>query len=300
MRVTQNPAAPAVPPAHAVPVGLRRLALVATVVTLLTVIMGGVVCALDASASCPGWPGCYPGNVLPRAELPPLVEGFHRLVAMITTPLVLAVAVWSARRREVRLRWLPWVALVGCLLAAIFGMMIILFTLPLLLGLLDLLASLAALVAMVVFVKAQDGWAPGRAARLAFAGLGCVIAMHAVGLLSAGKGSFTRCVGWPTLLGAPQADPWAATWALRWLLGLAGMALVLASVGRGRRVWRSGLRGWLVAAGVVWLGCLVLPNVVASGAGRGWGALSAALAVVLIALLTSVAARLARPAPSAR
>lgn len=220
---------------------LRRFALAATIAVFLAVVMGSVVCATDSSAACPNWPGCYSDGLLPRAELNPIIEAFHRLVAMVSTPLVLVVAVWASRRPGLP-RWqrvLPWAALAGCLLAGLFGMMLILFTLPLPLAVLDVASSLVALGAMTVFTTALGRpWAWSRAATLAACGLCSLLALHLTALVAAGPGSYTRCLGWPTL-GCVDADPslaWAVT---RWALAAATIALMTASaiVARDRRAW---------------------------------------------------------------
>lgn len=220
---------------------LRRFALVATAVVSLTVAMGSVVCATDSSAACPNWPGCYFDGLLPRAELNPVIEAFHRLVAMTSTPLVLIVAVWASRRPGLP-RWqrvLPWAALAGCLLAGLFGMMLILFTLPLPLAILDVASSLVALGAMTVFTAALGlPWAWSRAAKLAAGGLCTLLALHLTALIAAGPGSYTRCLGWPAL-GCVDADPSMAWAVARWALAAATIALVAAAAfaSRDRHAW---------------------------------------------------------------
>ncbi|MCQ8209580.1 COX15/CtaA family protein, partial [Cutibacterium acnes subsp. acnes] len=47
---------------NAVPRGVVVLFAVTAVAITVTLALGSTVCATDASASCPNWPGCYVGR----------------------------------------------------------------------------------------------------------------------------------------------------------------------------------------------------------------------------------------------
>ena len=95
----------------------RRLCLVATLVTLVVVVMGAWVRLSDAGLGCPDWPGCYghltvgqavenadhANAAFPERPLEPdkaLKEMIHRYFAMGLGMLVIAIAVvaWTNRR----------------------------------------------------------------------------------------------------------------------------------------------------------------------------------------------------------
>lgn len=181
----------------------RRVFVAAMVFTALSVAMGSLVCATESGMACPTWPGCYPGQVTPNAHVNPIIEFTHRASAIATGPLILAAVLLSFRRpRGERLvRIMPWVTLVGAAGAAIFGRRVVLYGLPPALGMVDLGMSLVAMVAMttgaVALLRTPYAVRIGRTAGLALAGLVTLIAMHVLGILTAGEGSFTRCMGWP-------------------------------------------------------------------------------------------------------
>ena len=206
-------------PSTSAPLTAFRLAAACTV---LTVTMGSVVCATASGTSCPTWPGCHPGDVVPGWNLAQLIEFTHRVVAVVTGPVVLAAAL-LARRLPGQDRWvriLPWVALVAAFGSGFFGRMVILSHLSTPLGALDLFCALTSMtltaIAAVRAGRAVRGAerpacspdpdaAPGLpvapqralARRLAVAAVGVLITMHVSAIFAAGSGSYTRCLGWP-------------------------------------------------------------------------------------------------------
>ena len=257
----------------------------AAALTLASVVMGAVVCATQSGASCPNWPGCYDEQFLPtvRAGLGenPLVEFSHRVVAGLTGPVVLVAAILGRRLPDPRPRRLAWLGLAGAIAAGVFGMLIVRVGIPWWLGMLDLASALVATVAMLLARLLLDGprWAPGRTARLAWAALGTLAAMHLLGIAVAGPDSFTRCLGWP--LGVLDADRWPA---LQWLrLGLALAAAVLIVLTAVAAATRA--RTWPAL-------CLLLAEVVlgfALLAGAGGVGVRTAYAVVASLLFGAVA-----------
>lgn len=246
----------------------RTLFRTATVVTLLAVMMGSLVCATESGMACPTWPGCFEGQLVPGFHLPPWIEFSHRLVsgACLILLIFCGISAWSSQRSNPWVRWLPWVAVVGALAAAVFGMSIIFWGLSAPLGALDLLCSLVALIAITTATAALERgglrwrWRPS-----AIAGTATVVAllaMHAGGILVAGTGSFTRCMGWP-LWSLLSYDGHTGGQIARWVLaGLAfagmaalavtatGRAKTLALVAAGLLVIEAGLAMLIITSGL--------------------------------------------------
>lgn len=230
--------------------------------TFCTVALGSMVCATDSSSACPAWPVCYADQVGPNLQGSlgenPMLEFVHRVIAFGALCLIAASA-WKGRgQSDVRLRVLPWFALAGAIGSAVFGMMIILFHLPLALGLLDLFGALLAMTLITISAEAASG--RGASAgnppvlRLAWGALGTLGAMHLTGLVVAGKTqtedfmSYTRCLGWP-MWQVLDVDRYAGLQLIRIGLAVLAAALVVTTVVRGLRDPR--LRGMsLVLAGL--------------------------------------------------
>ncbi len=265
---------------------LRALSLTAAIVTGLTVMLGSMVCAMDASAACPNWPGCYVGSVLPSGELPPLLEFTHRVVAILTTPAILATAILGRKHRSTRLRVLPWISLLCALAAGTFGMMIIKFTLPMPLAVLDLSLSLVALslttaTAFAAFRRTaprEGGLAP--TAWFAYGVVGVLLVAHGLGIVVAGEGEYVRCMSWPTEFAASGGFE-----ALRLGLFLAaavGLVLNAVLVARARR--RPSTLTFLPIALLAATGAYALA--IKDGAGAG---LLAGFSVLAVAVFWSAA-----------
>jgi heme a synthase len=203
--VTTNPA----PNGARITRGHRNLVVVAAAVTTLLIALGGIVCATQSGAGCPDWPGCY-GRLIPPPQVNAVIEYTHRFVAALTTPLILAAA-WVSWRRTRTIRWLvrPLLVAIPFLVAVIvFGAFAVLTGLSRLVAALDLSSALitAALVltaAVVAFTRHADPALPDRfsgksgLARLSLVALSATFLLYVSGILVAGRGSLTRCVGWP-------------------------------------------------------------------------------------------------------
>src|SRR5512137_2771162 len=88
----------------------RYLALAASIMTFLLIIMGGIVRVTESGLGCPDWPLCY-GHLLPPLRLDSILEYSHRMIASFTTPFILASAIVAWRRhRTVRLIFRPMMA----------------------------------------------------------------------------------------------------------------------------------------------------------------------------------------------
>ena len=204
--------------------------------TTLLVALGGIVCATESGAGCPDWPGCY-GRIVPPPQVNSVIEYTHRLVAGLTTPLILAAA-WVSWRRARTIRWLVRPLLVSILFVLaviVFGAFAVLTGLPRLVAALDLGSALIALTlvltaAVVAFTRHADPTLPdrfsvsNRLVRLSLVTLGATFALYVSGILVAGKGSLTRCVGWPFWRLIPDD---AAGWPQVARLGLAAVTALL-------------------------------------------------------------------------
>jgi cytochrome c oxidase assembly protein subunit 15 len=153
-----------------------------------------------------------------------VIEYTHRFVAALTTPLILAAA-WVSWRRARTIRWLvrPLLVAIPFLAAVIvFGAFAVLTGLARPVAALDLSSALVTLTlvvtaAVVASARHADPALPDRfsarsgLARLSLAALAAIFLLYVSGILVAGRGSLTRCVGWPfwrlipdDLAGGPQ------------------------------------------------------------------------------------------------
>src|SRR5436190_19130394 len=81
----------------------RTLAIATTTSTVLLIAWGGVVRSTGSGDGCPDWPRCF-GSWVPRVEYHTLIEYFHRLLAVVSAGLSIALAVvgaWSLARARV-------------------------------------------------------------------------------------------------------------------------------------------------------------------------------------------------------
>ncbi len=229
--------APRVPPAthSATPSAAQRAVFRgAAAFTLLSFVMGSIVCATESGAACPTWPGCFSGQVGPGGDLNPIIEFVHRFSVIFTGPLLVAAGVMARRRpREERLvRLLPWVAVAGAIASGAFGRIIVVGHLPTWLGVVDLSCAFVAMLAIgtatLALERAPYRWSVNRTAQRAFAGTVTLIVMHLLGILAAGPGSYTRCVGWP-IWRLVESDLGTGLQVTRWAAAIVGTALIAAT-----------------------------------------------------------------------
>lgn len=224
----------------------RNLLVAAAISTALLVTMGAVVCATESGAACPDWPGCY-GRAIPPPQIHSIIEYTHRLIALITTPLIVASAYlgWRRARSQRLLRWLPTIAIPFTLAVAAFGAFAVLTGLARPVAALDLGSAL--IVLMLVTATATIGWvkharpdAPDRLstatpfAKLATGASFATYATYVGGILVAGEGSLTRCLSWPIWRILPYDVPgWPQV--ARLVVSGAAALLVLALVAQALR-----------------------------------------------------------------
>lgn len=276
----------------------RRSYWLAAWFTFGAVILGSAVCATESGLACPTWPGCYSHQATPDG-LHSAIEFTHRVVAFGSL-VFLALAGWRGRRlADPRLRWFPRIALVLAIASGVFGMVIVLFSLPMLLGLIDVSAALVALCLISwAAVRLPDPRPINTPARWAWRTVAVVIVMHLLGIAVAGPGSFVRCLGWP-IWRIVEADQYPA---LQWVrLGVGGLAAlgVIAVVAMAWR--RPELRRLAAGLAAAWLTELVMGQLIVeqfTGAAERHIYLAAAysmLAGTVVWLLALLASRASDP-----
>lgn len=182
----------------------RTVYRLAAAAATLTVAMGAINSATGSGFACPTWPGCYPGQFGPEAEVHALIEFSHRVVAALTTPLLLVAALMGRRLpRRMRLaRVLPWLAILGALFAAALGMVTVFNRgLPKPVSMFDLFSAMTCMSAMTVATLSlehgNDSWRWTPLARIGGAAAAGTALVYVLGIAVAGKGSFTSVMGWP-------------------------------------------------------------------------------------------------------
>lgn len=260
----------------------------AALFTFLAVAMGSVVCATGSGAACATWPGCQPGQIAPQWQLSPIIEFTHRVVAMASGPLVLAAALLSRRviGSDRWVRALPWLALAGAIAAGVFGRLVVLSHIPTWMGAVDLTSALTAMTVMAIAAVRASGrcnvpaisWGP--VLPLAAASVVVLVALHVTAVFAAGKGSYTRCMGWP-LWRMIDADQYPTLQAAR--LGLAGIGAVLVVATAVVAARTERLRRWGVAVGVLFAAEMLLGLVIRGG--NLTSAVAAAYSMLAVALL---------------
>ena len=245
--------------------GHRRTLVTATTMTTLLVMLGGVVCVTESARGCPDWPRCY-GQLLPPMRIDAIIEYSHRLIAALTSPLILAAAIigWKAARSPNWIRRPPLVALPLLAAVVIFGALAVLRGLPPWAAAIDVgfaLLVLALLVAASVAAHQSvrpgfiDRWSleTGIARWSAVAAVGVFVVLVS-GVLVASAGSTVRCLGCFVPSAESPAGGLRGTFqfARQLLAGATGVLIAAVAV----RAWRaygrdSGVRLASTAAGAL-------------------------------------------------
>jgi len=203
--------------------GVRRTAIAAVISTYLLIVMGGVVRVSGSGKGCgvtgQDWPLCHNG-LIPPADAQTLIEFSHRMLATITTILVVTLAVWV----WVAYRHLPRVTRAVSIVAGLLVVQILLggatveWNLPggiVLAHLANALLLLGVLIFATIslFAPASRGEAaPALTARqrsaakqMAWAAAS-VYALVLSGGLVVANGAGYACAGWPLCGNGVQID----------------------------------------------------------------------------------------------
>lgn len=192
----------------------RNLVLAASIITFLLIVMGGIVRVTESGQGCPDWPLCY-GRLLPPLRPDAIIEYTHRLVASLTTPIILAsalVAWW--RFRSIHLIIRPMMTALGLLqIEIVLGAITVLTKTPPVIVAIHLgvaLCVLAMLLTATVSAFRLSAGSPTTASlnfttsfsRLALAALISTFIVLVSGVFVAGSGATKSCTGWPLCSGS--------------------------------------------------------------------------------------------------
>ncbi|TWR89231.1 heme A synthase [Pseudomonas saxonica] len=209
-----------------------RLALLATVVAMMVVLLGAYTRLTHSGLGCPDWPGCYGFISVPstdaqlaHAELhfpeAPVEaakgwsEMVHRYCAGTLGCLILLLAVraWKQRKRHDQPLKLPLFILLVVIIQAAFGMWTVTLKLWPQVVTAHLMGGFATLSLLFLLTLRLSGWLPAlaiprRLQRWATAGLVLVIIQIALGGWVSSNYAAVACVDLPTCHGQwwPAAD----------------------------------------------------------------------------------------------
>jgi heme A synthase len=193
--------------------GLRVLGVAACAATYLLIVAGGVVRVSGSGLGCgvkgQDWPLCH-GRLVPPADLATVIEFSHRMLATLSTCLVVAFAVvaWS-RYRHLRRVTLPAIAVVVLLVVQILlGAVTVEMRLP---GdvVLVHLANALLLLGVLLYAAVQTFAPPAgsaavvtdparaRAVRRLTWAVGATYLLVLSGALVVANGAGWACAGWP-------------------------------------------------------------------------------------------------------
>lgn len=183
------------------------LALAAAVMTFLLIVVGGIVRVTGSGLGCPDWPLCY-GRVIPPLQFEALIEYAHRLVASLTSPLILATAVMA----WIRLRAYRWLTgLTAAAMALLVGQVVlggitVLMETPPNIVAVHLAVALLILALQITIavlgLRLRRGQAPRFSLREPLARYGMATTTTTFLLLVSGAlvtstGASASCAGWP-------------------------------------------------------------------------------------------------------
>ena len=203
--------------------GFRRTAIAAVISTYLLIVMGGVVRVSGSGKGCgvtgQDWPLCH-GGLVPPADAQTLIEFTHRMLATITTVLVVTLAIWAWRsyRHLPRVTRAVSAVVVLLVIQILLGGATVEWNLPggiVLAHLANALLLLGVLIsaAVALFAPASRGEAApsltdrqrAAARQMAYAAAATYALVLSGGLVVA-NGAGYACAGWPLCGNGFQVD----------------------------------------------------------------------------------------------
>ncbi|MFP3855250.1 MAG: heme o synthase [Anaerolineales bacterium] len=183
------------------------VASLAAVMTFFLIIIGGIVRVTGSGLGCPDWPLCY-GRIIPPLEFEAIIEYTHRLVASLTSPLILATAVmaWLRYRGKSWVTGLSAVSIVLLAVQVVLGGITVLTETPpnivaVHLGTALLILALQIILA-VLALRLDRGRPPNLSlrdplARYGMATTASTFLLLVSGALVTSAGASASCAGWP-------------------------------------------------------------------------------------------------------
>lgn len=279
--------------------------------TYVLMVVGGLVRASGSGLGCPDWPLCH-GQLVPSPDIAATIEYSHRLLAGLTTILVLVTTTQAVRRAQDKRMFGLAIAAPLVLVAQIaLGAVSVAFELPPFVVMAHLgVAFLLFGVLVLLATRAVAPWpdlplSDRRLARLAF---GAAISLYLLALSGAyvrAEGASAACLGWPLCSGTTvlAGGELAAIHMLHRFIALLVAGHVMIVVVRG---WQAGdgspvIRVWSVALASILVLQVAIGAMLAStgvspvsqvlhvaGGAASWGA---AVALTGVALRRSAPAR---------
>jgi len=187
----------------------RNLLLLTAGMVYLLIVIGGIVRVTGSGLGCPDWPRCF-GEWIPPMRLDAIIEYTHRLVATLTSPLILTSAVlawWRFRELRLLSRSLLAAALLLAVQGLLGGVVVLLETPPNLVAVHLIVAFLIqSLILLPLVLTSLSRRINMDTAKLSFSNsfsrhvlymLAAIFLMIVSGAIVVGSNSTYACSGWP-------------------------------------------------------------------------------------------------------
>lgn len=231
----------------------------AVVAVFLLMSIGNVVSATGSGLACPDWPLCH-GQLIPPMRPDVLIEYSHRLVAAVSSILIIATVIMAIRRSgQPVVRRMGFTLIVLLFVQIALGGITVLLKLPDLISTAHLVNALLIFAGLLVLAAAAQG--PGAAvekiARLSRVGLAVLLVQLALGGYVRHSGAGLACPDFPLCSGdvLPGHFLGVVHFTHRWLgILLLGFFAHLAMAGRGTAVATPSMLTLVIALLQVCLG----------------------------------------------